>query len=65
MKKEISYLGLQKKYGGKFVARRDSRILAGGKTMKELFAEMVRKKIPYDEDVVIGRIPPKGAVCVY
>ena len=65
MEKKISYLQFQKNYGGKFIARRDSQILAAGKTMKEMFNQMDSKRIHYDESIVISHIPIKGAVCIY
>ena len=63
--RQILYAKLQKKYGNKFIARRKDRIVASGRTMRQLFAQLAKKHIPYDRNIIIGHVPPKGAVCIY
>lgn len=63
--KSNPYIQLQEKYGGKFVATVNGKVVVSAKTMKNLFQKMKKDEITYDEKVVIGHILPKGAICVY
>ena len=56
---------LQNKFGGKFGAERDNKVIASAPTMKTLFARLKKEHISYTKDIVVGRIPPKGTNCVY
>jgi riboflavin synthase alpha subunit len=58
-----SYPQLQEKFGGKFIARINGRVIASAKTSKALW-DKVRNRIG-DPKMVIGYIPPKGAICIY
>ena len=60
----ISYAKLQRRYGGKFIARRNSHILASGGTYRALL-QATRKRRLKREDVVVGYVPPKDAICIY
>ncbi len=61
----ISYAKLQQKYSNKFIAQRDGHVVATGRTLRQLFIQLSKKKIPYDRRIVIGHVPPEGAVCIY
>ena len=61
--KTISYVKLQKKYGGQFVALYKGKVVAKSKTSKGLFAKIVPKL--GDPHLLIQHIDPKDAVCVY
>lgn len=63
--KSISYIKLQDKYSNKFIARHGTKIIATGKTLRQLFLRLSQKNIPYDNRIIIGHVPPKGAVCIY
>jgi len=58
-----SYPQLQKKYGGKFIARRDGEVIASAKTSKALW-DKVRDKVGSPQ-MLIEYIEPKGAICIY
>ena len=62
---KTSYLELQKKYGGEFVATRKARVLAHAKTFEELLKGLKKKGISYGPAIRIGRIHPTNAVCIY
>lgn len=61
--RSMSYLQLQKKYGGKFIAKVDKEVIASAKTSKSLWNK-VRDKIGTPE-MFIEYIEPKGAICIY
>jgi hypothetical protein len=61
--KPISYIQLQNKYAGKFIATYEGKVIASARTSKRLF-EKIKYKLG-DKDLLIQRIDPKGAVCVY
>ena len=61
--KNISYIKLQEKYGGQFVALYKGRVIAKSKTSKELFKKVAPKL--GDPHLLIQRINPKDAFCVY
>lgn len=63
--KRISYLKLQEKYGGEFIAARKSRIVAHAKTMEALFRRLKKRGISYGPAIRIGRVHPSDAVCIY
>ena len=58
-----AYVQLQKRYGGKFVASRQGRVIATAPTSKDL----VRKITRYlgDPTLLIQYIAPRRAVCIY
>ena len=62
MKKNLSKV-LQRH--GHFVARRRSRVIAQGPTLRVLWRKLMAKGMAYANDVVIGYVPPRGAICVY
>lgn len=53
------------KNSGQFIARKGSKIVASGKTLGDLRKHMKAKKITYTNDIVVGYVAPRGAVCVY
>jgi len=59
----FSYIQLQDKYSGKFVATYKGKIIASAKTSKQLF-EKVEDKLG-NKNLLIHHIDPKEAVCVY
>lgn len=61
----FSYLRIQRKYANRFIARRNQKVLASGKTINELFAQLKAKGIPYNASITIGHVPPKKTVCIY
>jgi len=63
--KKTAYSKLQKKYGGQFVARRGSRVLASAPSLGSLKKTLKTKGIPYTSKITIGYIDPQGVVCVY
>ena len=64
MIKAVSYAKLQRRYGGKFVARQDGRVLASGATYRQL-VQAIRKRHLDRQQLIVGYAPPKGAVCIY
>ena len=62
---QVSYLKLQKKYGGQFIARRGRQVLAHAKSMGGLFKILRSKGISYGPSIRIARIHPADAVCIY
>jgi len=63
--KKIAYSQLQKKYGGRFIARQGSRVLAWAPTVKSLLRTLNAKGIAYTDKITIGFVDPRGAICVY
>jgi hypothetical protein len=63
--KRFAYAQLQKKYGGRFIARKGSTVLAWAPTVKSLLKTLNTKGIAYTEKVTIGYVDPRGAICVY
>ena len=61
--KPLSYIQLQDKYGGKFIAAYKGKIIASANTSKKLF-EKVKDKLG-NKYLLIQHIDPKEAVCVY
>ena len=60
----VSYAKLQRRYGGKFVARQDSRVLASGATYRQLLRTIRRRHLDRQQ-LIVGYVPPKGAICIY
>lgn len=61
--KPLSYIHLQDRYGGKFVAVCRGKVIANAKTSKGLFDKI--KNYLGDKHLFIQHIDPKGAVCAY
>lgn len=59
------YLKAQKKYGGKYVARKRNRVLISAKNLKDLLKLMKTRKIPHSGEVSIGYVPSSGSTHVY
>lgn len=59
------YLRAQKKFGGRYIARRRDRILAAAKTLKDLLKIMKVRKIKHEGDVSIGYVPAYNSTHVY
>ncbi len=59
-----SYIQLQEKFGGKFIARINSHVIASAKTSKAL-CDKVRNQIGRNPKMMIEYIEPKGAICIY
>ena len=64
MMKPVSYIKLQRRYGGKFVARHNGRVLASETTYRKLL-QLVRKRHLNRQKLIVGYIPPQGTVCIY
>jgi hypothetical protein len=64
MVKAISYAKLQHRYGGKFVARQDGKVLASGATYRKLLQALTKRRLNR-RHVSVGYVPPKGAICIY
>ena len=62
--KVISYAKLQRRYGGKFIAREDGKVLASGETYRALLSA-IRKRHLNRQTLIIGYIPPQKAICIY
>jgi hypothetical protein len=62
--KSISYSQLQERYGGKFIAKVNSQVIASAKTSKTLWNK-VRDRIGNSSKMIIEYIEPKGALCTY
>ena len=60
----ISYARLQRRYGGKFIARHDGEVLASGASYRALL-QAIRKRRLKRQDVIVGYVPPKDAICIY
>lgn len=60
----VSYDKLQQRYGGRFIARHDSTVLASGGTYRQLL-QAIRKQGLKRKDVIVGYVPPKDAICIY
>ena len=62
--KAISYAKLQRRYGGRFIARQDGKVLASGITYQELL-RVIRRRQLNRQALIIGYVSPKDAVCIY
>ena len=63
--KKLLYSQLQKKHGGQFVARRGSKVLAWGRTLRVLHRTLAAKGIAYTDKVTIGYADPHGVARKY
>lgn len=63
-KKVVAYATLQRHYGGKFIARKNGKVLASGTTYQQLL-QAIRKQQLNRRRVIVGYVPPKGAICIY
>jgi len=59
-----SYIQIQEKYGGKFIATLNEQVVAAAKSHKELTRQITKKKLKRSS-VTYEYIEPKGAICVY
>ena len=62
--KSISYAKLQRRYGGKFIARENGKILASGQTYRELLHSIHKHRLNRDT-LIVGYVPPQKAICIY
>ena len=62
--KVISYAKFQQRYGGQFIAREDGKVLASGKTYRQLL-QTLRKRRLSRQRLIVGFVPPKKAICIY
>lgn len=62
--KTLSYIQLQERYGGKFIARSNGQVVASGPTYKSLISKIAQKHLKRD-NLTFAYIHPKGAICVY
>lgn len=59
------YLKAQKKYGGRYIARRQNRVLASAKNLKDLLQIIKKREIRHEGKVSIGYVPPVHSFHVY
>ena len=59
-----SYIRLQERYGGRFIAQRDGKVVAHGATYRSLIKSLGKKRLKR-EGLVFSYINPKHAVCIY
>ena len=62
--KTSSYIQLQEKYGGKFIAKSNSKVTAYDSTYKSLISKIAKRHLKRD-NLIFAYIHPKGAICVY
>lgn len=62
--KTVAYAKLQRRYGGKFIARHDGKVLASGTTYRALLKAMTQRRLDR-RAVIVGYVPPKDAICIY
>ena len=62
--KSVSYADLQRRYGGKFIAREDSKVLASGATYRQLLQAISKHRLNRQR-LIVGYVPPKDAICIY
>lgn len=60
----ISYAKLQRRYGGKFIARENGKVLASGATYPQLL-QAIRKRRLNRQRLIVGYVPPQKAICIY
>ena len=58
-----SYSQLQKKYGGKFIAKLNERVIASAKSSKALWKKVAGQV--GTPDLLIEYVEPKGAICIF
>lgn len=62
--KILSYIQLQEKYGGKFIAKSNGHVAVFAQTYKSLIAKINKKHLKR-ASLTFAYIHPKGAICVY
>lgn len=62
--KTVSYIQLQEKYGGKFVAKANGNVVVFGATYKSLIDKLTKKHLRR-ENLTFAFIHPKGVICEY
>jgi len=62
--KSVSYAKLQRRDGGRFIARRNGSVLASGPTYRTLLQAIAKRRLDR-ADLIIGYVPPKDAICLY
>ena len=62
--KAVSYGPLQRRYGGKFIARENGKVLASGGTYRQLLQAIAKRRLKR-ERLIVGYVPPKDAICIY
>ncbi len=62
--KAVAYTKLQRRYGGKFVARENGKVLASGSTYRALLRAISKRRLNRPQ-LIVGYIPPKNAICIY
>ena len=64
MRKAVSYANLQRRYGGRFIARKNSKVLASGVTYAQLLRAIHKHRLNR-QHVIVGYVPPQSAICIY
>lgn len=62
--KSLSYVQLQEKYSGKFIAKSNGHVVASGPTYKSLINKIAKKHLERNK-LTFAYIHPNGAICVY
>lgn len=62
--KTVSYAKLQGRYGGRFIARENGKVLASSLTYRGLL-RTIRKRHLNRQRLVVGYVPLKNAICIY
>jgi len=61
----MEYSQLQKEYGGEFIAILKNKIIAHGKTFKEIFEKVKEQNLLQNEELSFRFIQPREGICVY
>jgi hypothetical protein len=61
---ELDYAELQQRYGGRYVAQRDGRVIASAETYDELSEQLDGMGTKW-EDLVIEYVEPHDIISVY
>ena len=64
MRKAISYANLQRRYGSRFIARKNSKVLASGVTYAQLLRAIHKHRLNRQQ-IIVGYVPPQSAICIY
>lgn len=59
------YLKAQRKFGGRYIARRRNKVLASAKMLRDLLKVMKNRKIRHEGEVSIGYVPSTHSLHVY
>lgn len=62
--KPLSYIQLQERYGGKFIAKSNGEVIAVGTTYRDLINTITNKHLNRAK-LTFAYIHPRGAICVY